>query len=67
LLGGAVFDQFGDRLSNPLVISDSGFDYVNPQAESAIPEPSTLVLSSIVFSVFGVVWLFGWLKQTIAG
>jgi hypothetical protein len=60
LLGGAVFDQFGDRLSNPLVISDSGFDYVNPQAESAVPEPSTLVMSSIVFGVFGVVWLFRW-------
>ena len=39
LLGGAVFDQFGNRISNPIVISDSGFDYVN-----AVPEPSTLVM-----------------------
>jgi len=33
LLGGALFDQFGNLISNPLVIPDSGFDYVNPQAE----------------------------------
>jgi hypothetical protein len=44
LLGGAVFDPFGDRLLNPSVISDSGFDFINPQSESAIPEPSTLVM-----------------------
>ncbi len=66
LLGGAVFDQFGDRLSNPSVISDSGFDYINPQSESAVPEPSTLILSSIVLGVFGVVWSYMRLKRTIA-
>jgi hypothetical protein len=41
LLGGAVFDQFGNRISNPLVISDSGFDYVN------VPEPATLSLLAL--------------------
>jgi hypothetical protein len=44
LLGGAVFDQFGDRLSNPSVISDSGFDFINPRSESAVPEPATVIM-----------------------
>jgi hypothetical protein len=68
LLGGAVFDQFGNRISNPLVISDSGFDYVNPQlaVESAVPEPSTFVVSSVLLGMFGAVWSYKRLKQTTA-
>jgi len=66
LLGGAVFDQYGNRILNPLVISDSGFDYVNPQSVSAVPEPSTLVLSSILFCMIGGVWSFKRLSQSTA-
>ena len=51
LLGGAVFDQFGSRISNPLVISDSGFDYVTAQLTSAVPEPSSRALFGFGFIV----------------
>ncbi len=65
LLGGAVFDQFGNRISNPTVISDSGFDFVNPQQlQSAVPEPSTLVVSSILFGMFGAVWSYKRVERT---
>lgn len=65
LLGGAVFDQFGNRLSNPTVISDSGFDFVNPQQlQSAVPEPSTFVVSLILFGMFSAVWSYKRSKQT---
>jgi hypothetical protein len=66
LLGGAVFDQFGDRLANPSVISDSGFDFINPQLEleSAVPEPSTFVVSSVLLGLFGAVWSYKRSKQT---
>jgi hypothetical protein len=60
LLGGAVFDQFENRISNPFVISDSGFNYVSPQSTSAVPESSSAALLCIGFvAMFG----YGWRKK----
>ena len=67
LLGGAVFDQFGDRISNPLVISDSGFDFVNPPSQNpAVPEPSTLALTSILLGLFGTACVRKRMRRTTA-
>jgi len=61
ILGGAiVFDQFGHPVANPVVISDSGFDYVHPGAVgppgSPVPEPNSLLLAAASFSglLFGL-------------
>jgi hypothetical protein len=40
--GVTLLDKNGNPITNPVVISDSGFDYVHPQA-SAVPEPSSAV------------------------
>jgi len=53
-LGGAiVLDQFGKVVPDPVVISDSGFDYVHPNAVepgSEVPEPGGLLLAAASFS-----------------
>ena len=53
ILGGAtVFDQFGHPVANPVVISDSGFDYVHPGAvggPGSVPEPNSLLLAAACF------------------
>jgi hypothetical protein len=42
LNGATVLDKNGNPITNPVVISDSGFDYVHPRV-STVPEPSSAV------------------------
>jgi hypothetical protein len=41
-----VLDQFGNPLSNPVIESDSGFDFAHPQ----VPEPSSALLLATTFT-----------------
>jgi hypothetical protein len=51
-LGAVLFDSFGNPISNPVVISDSGFDYVHPQGtSSAVPEPGGTLLFAVSLSI----------------
>src|SRR5262249_11188905 len=53
-------------LSNVFVGIDN-VDFSQSRArETAVPEPSTLVVSSILFGIFGVVWSYKRMKQTPA-
>jgi len=53
-------------LSNVFVGIDN-VDFSQSRApETAVPEPSTLVVSSILFGIFGVVWSYKRMKQTVA-
>jgi hypothetical protein len=44
LNGATVLDKNGNPITNPVVLSDSGFDFVHPQGSgSAVPEPSSAI------------------------
>ena len=44
----------------------SNINFSQSQGGAVVPEPSTLVLSSILFGMFGVVWSYKRLKRTTA-
>jgi hypothetical protein len=57
ILGGAVvLDQFGHPVPDPVVMSDSGFDYVHPGAvgPGSAPEPSSALLLAV--GLVGALW-----------
>jgi hypothetical protein len=43
-----VLDKFGNPLSNPVIESDSGFDFAHPE----VPEPSSALLLAAAFTGF---------------
>jgi len=43
LKGGVVLDGFGNPIANPILISESGFDFLDPKS-SSVPEPAAGIL-----------------------
>ncbi len=53
LQGALVLDRFGNPVPDPVVLSDSGFDYVHPgavQPGSPVPAPGSLSLAAAGFT-----------------
>jgi hypothetical protein len=65
MTGVKVFDASGAELSSFTILSDSGTDYAHIGAEAnVVPEPSSLVMSSIMLGLFGTGWFCRRLKQS---
>jgi hypothetical protein len=61
-----VFDLPNGYTANSLEAGIIDNRFTPADGAAAIPEPSTLVMSSILLGIFGVVWSFRRLKETNA-